>query len=184
MKQYKYVYVMCASTNLERICALSKAVPRGRYFICDDYQRNLMNLIEKHWGHHSNLYRNLKKTVLTNSILPKVRDRGFLMAVRDNTEFRNIIRKFDPSQSIMIYSMWDGYRTKVGSTIPDFLNLVPHWETLHTSGHASHSDIKKMIKITNPDVVIPMHSENPYMLQSICPDTPILIPNDGEVITL
>ena len=106
------------------------------------------------------------------------------MAVRDNTEFRNIIRKFDPSQSIMIYSMWDGYRTKVGSKIPDFLNLVPCWETLHTSGHASHSDIKKMIKITNPDVVIPMHSENPYMLQTICPDTLILIPNDGEVITL
>lgn len=27
MEQYKYVFVLCASTNLERICALSKAVP-------------------------------------------------------------------------------------------------------------------------------------------------------------
>ena len=61
--QYKYVYVMCASTNLERICALSKAVPRGKYFICDGYQKALMELVEHHWGNLSPLYRDLKKTV-------------------------------------------------------------------------------------------------------------------------
>ena len=39
MEQYKYVFVLCSSTNLERICALSKTVPYGKYFVCDEYQK-------------------------------------------------------------------------------------------------------------------------------------------------
>lgn len=184
MAQYKYVYVMCASTNLERICALSKAVPRGKYFICDAYQNKLIDLVEQHWGRLSPLYRKLKKTVYGDNILDAMKERGFLMTVRDNRDFRNIISKFDQEQSIMLYSMWDGYRTKPDSTIPDFLNLAGRWEPLHTSGHASHSDLKKVVDITNPDIVIPMHSDNPNMLQTICPNAVIQFINDGEEVSL
>lgn len=184
MTQYKYVYVMCASTNLERICALSKAVPRGKYFICDGYQKNLMELVEHHWGKLSPLYRDLKKTVYGDNIFEAIKERGFLMTVRDNRDFRNIISKFDREQSIILYSMWDGYRTKPGSTIPNFLNLAGCWEPLHTSGHASHSDLKKVVDIANPDIVIPMHSDNPDMLQMLCPDTKIKLVNDGEGVVL
>ena len=106
------------------------------------------------------------------------------MTVRDNWEFRKIIPQFDPAQSIILYSMWDGYRTKPVSTIPAFLNMVGHWETLHTSGHASHSDIKTLIDISKPDVVIPMHTENPAMLQTICAYTNIKLLNDGEEVAL
>ena len=184
MAQYKYVYVLCASTNLERICALSKAVPWGEYFICDDYQAELINLVERHWGRLSPLFRNIKKNTPGPALMPKMRDRGFLMAVRDNWEFREIIPQFDPAQSIILYSMWDGYRTKPGSTIPAFLNLVGRWETLHTSGHASHRDIKTLIDISKPDVVIPMHTENPSMLQTICSYANIKLLNDGEEVAL
>ena len=184
MTQYKYVYVMCASTNLERICALSKAVPRGKYFICDGYQKNLMELVEHHWGKLSPLYRDLKKTAYGDNIFEAMKERGFLMTVRDNRDFRNIISKFDREQSIMLYSMWDGYRTKPGSTIPNFLNLAGCWEPLHTSGHASHSDLKKVVDIANPNIVIPMHSDNPDMLQMLCPDTKIKLVNDGEEVVL
>ena len=184
MTQYKYVYVMCASTNLERICALSKAVPRGKYFICDGYQKALMELVEHHWGNLSPLYRDLKKTVYGDNIFEAMEERGFLMTVRDNRDFRNIISKFDREQSIMLYSMWDGYRTKPGSTIPDFLNLAGCWEPLHTSGHASHGDLKKVIDITKPNIVIPMHSDNPDMLQMLCPDTKIKLVNDAEEVVL
>ena len=184
MMQYKYVYVMCASTNLERICALSKAVPRGKYFICDAYQKNLLELVEQHWGGLSPLFRNLKKTVYGDNILQAMQERGFLMTVRDNRDFRNIISKFDREQSIMLYSMWDGYRTKPGSTIPDFLNLAGHWESLHTSGHASHDALKMVVELAAPQTVIPMHSDNPDMLQTLCPDAKIQITNDGEEVSL
>lgn len=40
LRQYKYVFVLCATTNLDRIFALARAVPRGKYCICDEYQKN------------------------------------------------------------------------------------------------------------------------------------------------
>ncbi len=184
MTQYKYVYVICATTNLERICALSKAVPRGKFFLCDAYQKALLELVEQRWGNLSPLYRDIKKTVYRDNLFDAIKERGFLMTVRDNRQFRNIISKFDRKQSIILYSMWDGYRTKPGSTIPDFLDLADRWEPLHTSGHASHNDLKTVVHIANPEMVIPIHSDHPDMLQTLCPDAKIKLVNDGEEVLL
>lgn len=184
MEQYKYVFVLCASTNLERICALSKTVPQGKYFICDEYQDSLLNLMQKHWGEYSPLYRNIKRTTYGENLLSRFRETGFLMMVRDNRKFREIIRNFAPEQSIILYSMWDGYRTKPGSTIPDFLNLARQWESLHTSGHASQRDIQMVIEKANPDMIIPIHTDNPGMLQAICPNRNAVILNDGEEVSV
>jgi len=184
MAQYKYVFILCASTNLERICAMSKAVPAGKYFICDQYQSDLLDLVEQYWGPLSPLYRNIKKTVYGDNLLSKFRDRGFLMAVRDNRSFRRIVQQFDPEQSLILYSMWDGYRTKADSTIPEFLKLAGQWQSLHTSGHASHKDIQAVIDILNPDIVIPVHSEQPDMLQALCPGRNVIFAEDGKEIIL
>ena len=74
---YKYVFAFCASTNLERIAAMSKAVPSGRYFICDRYQYKLLDLLEQHWGGYSTLYRAIKKTVYSTKLLPQLRQKRF-----------------------------------------------------------------------------------------------------------
>lgn len=184
MQKFKYVHILCSSTNLERICAFSCAVPKGKYFVCDEYQSELLELIKDHWQKHSPLYRNIKKTVYGDNILPKLQKQGFVMVVRDNKRFREIIKKFDPEQSIILYSMWDGYRTKDNSTIQDFLNIIGNWEPLHTSGHASKKDICKVINMTKPNVVIPMHTENPSALKEICPRASIYIPTDKEQIII
>ena len=55
LENHKYVFVLCATTNLERICALSKAVPRGKYFVCDGYQGKLIDILQEHWGDYSPL---------------------------------------------------------------------------------------------------------------------------------
>lgn len=104
------------------------------------------------------------------------------MTVRDNRHFREIIRKFDPSQSIILYSIWDGYRTRENSSIQSFLELAGAWESLHTSGHASISDIKTVINKVSPSMVIPIHTENPDVLQMICPLERIVSVNDGKEI--
>lgn len=177
--QYKYVFVLCASTNLERICAFSKAVPRGRYFICDSYQNELLDLLQRHWGNYSALYRNLKKITYGKNLLERFSDKGFLMMVRDNRRFRSIIRQFDPARSIILYSMWDGYRTHSGSTLPSFLNLVSEWRSLHTSGHASQSDLRKLIKKIKPRYVIPIHTEAPQELLRLCCEGKVVLLEDG-----
>ena len=184
LEQHKYVFVLCASTNLERICALSKAVPKGKYFLCDRYQSDLLDLIQQHWGGYSPLYRDIKKTVYGENLLPKLRDRGFLMTVRDNRRFREIVSRFDAEQSILLYSMWDGYRTKPNSTIPEFLNLFGRWAPLHTSGHASHRDLQMVAERVHPHVIIPIHSDHPEILQTICPEATVALLKDGEEFVL
>ena len=45
LQKYKYVFVLCATTNLDRIFALARAVPYGRYCICDAYQKTLVKAV-------------------------------------------------------------------------------------------------------------------------------------------
>ena len=184
MEQYPYVFVLCSSTNLERICALSKSVPRGKYFVCDGYQSDLLDLLQRHWHGYSSLYCNLKKTVYGENLLPKLRERGFLMTVRDNRAFRKIAGNFDPAKSIVLYSMWEGYRLQPDSTIPDFLNLFGKWESLHTGGHAGCDDLRAVVEKVHPDVVIPVHTEVPEEFLPLCPNSKILLPKDKEPIAL
>lgn len=184
INKYKYVFAYTSTTNLERICGFAKAVPQGKYFICDEYQNKLLNIIEEHWKKYYKLCDNIKKITYGINLLPKFKERGFLMMVRDNSMFRKIIQQFDKDKSIMLYSMWDGYRTHPESTIPEFLALAGKWEYLHTSGHAYVEDIKEMVKIINPSCIIPIHTDIPEIMLNLFPDKNIIIHTDGEEIEI
>ena len=106
------------------------------------------------------------------------------MFVRANGRFEKIIRQFHPQQSILLYSMWDGYRTRPGSSIPDFLALTGTWKQLHTSGHVSKKDLLSVIEKANPETVIPMHTDAPDKLQALCPNRKIVTLSDGELLAL
>lgn len=183
INKYKYVFAYTSSTNLERICGFAKAVPQGKYFICDEYQYKLLEIIKDQLEQYSDLY-NIKKTTYGINLLPKFQEKGFLMMVRDNSMFRKIIPEFDKDKSIMLYSMWNGYRTHPESTIPEFLALAGKWEYLHTSGHAYVEDIKEMVKIINPSCIIPIHTDIPEIMRNLFPDKNIIIPTDGEEIEI
>lgn len=161
LRQYKYVFVLCAATNLDRVFALARAVPRGKYCICDDYQKMLVETVSKHWSGISSFYEMPKLLSFKHHPPARFAELGGLMFVRANSKFGAIICQYDPAQSILLYSMWDGYRTKPGSTIPDFLALTDTWETLHTSGHASPEDLRHVIEKADPEIVIPIHTEAP-----------------------
>lgn len=184
LQQYKYVFVLCATTNLDRIFALARAVPRGKYCICDDYQRTLVETVSKHWNGISSFYEMPK--LLSFKYHPPARfaELGGLMFVRANSKFEAIIRQYDPAQSILLYSMWDGYRTKPGSTIPDFLALTGTWETLHTSGHASPDDLRHVIEKADPEIVIPMHTDAPQKMQTLCQNRKVILLKDREELLL
>ena len=125
------------------------------------------------------MYRNHKVTLYGDNLLDRFKERGFLMTVRANGRFKDIISKFDPAKSIVLYSLWDGYRTRSGSTIPDFLSSCK-WEHLHTSGHASLDNIRMVIEKTKPSYTIPIHTENPEVLQRSCPTSNVLLLKDRE----
>lgn len=182
--QYKYVFVLCATTNLDRIFALARAVPYGKYCICDNYQKTLVQTVSEHWAGISTFYQMPKLIVYGDNLLPRFQTLGGLMFVRANRQFEAMIRLFDPAQSIILYSMWDGYRTKPGSTIPDFLALTGKWETLHTSGHASPDDLRHVIEKADPEIIIPMHTDAPQKMQTLCQNRKVILLKDREELLL
>lgn len=184
LQQYKYVFVLCATTNLDRIFALARAVPRGKYCICDDYQKMLVETVSKHWSGISSFYEMPKLLSFKHHPPARFAELGGLMFVRANSKFGAIICQYDPAQSILLYSMWDGYRTKPGSTIPDFLALTDTWEALHTSGHASPEDLRHVIEKADPQLVIPMHTDAPQKMQALCPDRTVVLLKDEEELSL
>lgn len=184
LQQYNYVFVLCATTNLDRIFALARAVPRGKYCICDDYQKTLVETVSKHWRGISSFYEMPKLLSFKHHPPARFAELGGLMFVRANSRFEAIIRQYDPAQSILLYSMWDGYRTKPGSTIPNFLALTGTWETLHTSGHASPEDLCHVIEKADPQLVIPMHTDAPQKMQALCPDRTVVLLKDAEELSL
>lgn len=184
LQQYKYVFVLCATTNLDRIFALARAVPRGKYCICDDYQKMLVETVSKHWSGISSFYEMPKLLSFKHHPQARFAELGGLMFVRANSKFGAIICQYDPAQSILLYSMWDGYRTKPGSTIPDFLALTDTWETLHTSGHASPEDLHHVIEKADPQLVIPIHTDAPQKMQALCPDRTVVLLKDEEELSL
>jgi ribonuclease J len=53
----------------------------------------------------------------------------------------------------------------------------------HASGHAPQSELKRIVEEISPDVVIPIHSEEPEKYKDLV-DIPIILPSKGLRITL
>jgi ribonuclease J len=184
IKDNKYVFVICSSTNIDRLSAFFQATPRGKYFICDHYQKDILTSVEKFGKQYSSIY-SYDKALYYNPVLdPKLKDRGFCMMIRNSPHFKEILSKFDSSQSLIIYSMWQGYIQDSTTGMAKFLDgheYVP----LHTSGHASKDTIKTLCDKINPKIgVLPIHSDNPDELVQLGIKSRIISLKDGEELII
>ena len=175
LQRYKYVFVLCATTNVDRINAFANAVPEGKYCVSDKYQQSLVEVVSRHQGK-----KMPKLLYYGDNILPDIQKLGGLIFVRANPRFERIIKKFDRSRSILLYSMWDGYINKPGSRLPEFLSLTGTWEKLHTSGHASAEDIRHVAEKLSPEVIIPMHTDAPQRMKQLFPAGNVAVLQDEE----
>ena len=79
-----------------------------------------------------------------------------------------------------IYSQWEGYWEQGAyDKVKDWLernSVTKH--SIHTSGHASPADLKKLVSAINPDKVIPIHSFFPDRYPELFPN--VKAHNDGE----
>jgi ribonuclease J len=87
----------------------------------------------------------------------------------------------------IIYSMWEGY-LKPEHADKALINFIKGHEAdmipLHTSGHAYVETIAKLIEMTNPKVIIPMHTECADEFAKVAEFTPykdrVRVLSDGE----
>ena len=159
IEEHKYVFVLCSSTNIDRLASIHNAVPRGRYFLCDAYQKELLRCAEKRA--FSSWYRFPK--VLTPGENLKLRERGFVMAVRAAQDFTKWMERFP--DSVLVYSMWPGYLDGRAPKVETFVRPVAEsgrMICLHASGHASQEDLLELCRRVSPRVgVLPIHTEQP-----------------------
>ena len=182
MNQYKNVFVLCSSTNFDRLAGLHKANARfkGRPFVCDVYQNHQFKTLTSYSGKHSDLYviddaveMSLRKVNLHKKMI----DKGFTMVVRDNPIFRKwiayLMLLLDPSQTILVYSQYKGYLEEQAK-LQEFVKMFgSNMVYVHTSGHATRKTLQKICTVLNPKAaIIPIHkdSESDFLSLDIADD--------------
>ncbi len=181
MKQYKNIFVMCSSTDLERLAtiyAANKAM-RNRAFICDDYQKNILEIFSETAGQKSPLF-NFEKPYTFNEkntkLIKWMKDTGFCMLVRASDKFNAYIDFLLPllekEETIVIYSMWKEYINPTSKyaikNYMDFIDKFPNMNIKHTSGHASADCLAAVCNLVNPQLgIIPIHSEHSSDYQNL-----------------
>lgn len=170
MTQYKNVFVLCSSTNFDRLAGLHKvnAKFKGRPFVCDVYQNRQFKTLSSYSGTYSDLYlindaveMSLRKVNLHRKMV----DKGFTMVVRDNPAFRKwisyLMLLLDPSQTVLVYSQYKGYleeQSKLQEFVKLFGNNIAY---VHTSGHATRKTLAKVCNLLNPKIaIIPIHKDS------------------------
>lgn len=177
----KYNFILCSSTNIDRIAAFHKAaLSANKMFICDKYQCEILEYVSK--NSRSNLYK-FSENVYTkvycyrDNMLEKMQENGFVMLVRATDRFKGIMKNFKDYN--FIYSQWLGYLKGENPDYKRIQDFTPdNFEYLHTSGHASPEAIKQIINITNPKVVIPIHTEEKEKMKEITDKAIILEDNE------
>ena len=173
--------VIVSSTNVDSVMEFYHHTPTGMAFLCDAVQAEIIQeaISSRNIGNYrysKNIYvlcpnnykgymRNLHDPHFIMADETEYNEKGFVMLVRPNNfRFRELLGKMkDPH---ITYSMWSGY-LKGGkcedARLMEFLqghDDEAHFTQLHTSGHAYVETLKKLIEITQPETIIPMHTES------------------------
>ncbi len=178
----KYSFLICSSTNIDRIAAVCAARPKGRYLLCDDYQKSVVDYISSTAGLKSDLYKCEGLCTYGANLDEKLREQGFCMLVRaGNPTHKRIMDKYKDCDPLIIYSMWKGYleEERVKSFIDGYRKV-----DVHTSGHADIEAIKMLMEMTTPDIILPIHTEVPTAFEEIYNKAKLILLQDGEEFIL
>ena len=176
----KYVFAICSSTNIDRIMGIWQNMPRDKVLICDAYQKRILDTVINNIYYESSLYRRQDRPlVLDIGKYPKYyMDNGFVSLARATENYISHIQEFPKDDVRIIYSMWTGY-IEENLALKTLLETYPTY-ICHASGHVSKDDLIKFIELVNPDVIIPVHTDNPERLEALVPNRNVYIVNDNE----
>ena len=176
----KYVFVMCSSTNIDRIMGIWQNMPTDKVLICDAYQKRILDTVIDNVYYESSLYRRHDSPLVLNKgpYSKYYMDHGFVSLVRGTENFVSHIKEFPKDDVRIIYSMWTGY-IEENLLLQDLLNTYPSY-ICHASGHVSKNDLVQFMELVNPDIVIPVHTDTPEELESVVPNRTVCVINDNE----
>ena len=173
MKQYKNVFVMCSSTDMERLTTFHAANKEmgDRPFVCDDFQKETLGIFSATAGKESLLFDFGEPYSFwegNTKLVKWMRDKGFCMLVRATDKFDDYLAFLGPQinrdETVLVYSMWKEYINSDSKhsikRYLDFVEIFPVVKKIHTSGHASADCLADVCNLVNPTMgIIPIHSE-------------------------
>ena len=170
------VFVLQSSTNIDRIVTMYRAAKRsGRAFLEELYMAEITAAIG---GSIPNPVFSDVFAFITNpnryELLSKYKNRigkeriaktSFVMCVRSSMlrYLKSLSKLMSFDGGLLIYSMWEGYKKQ--PQMQAFLDACSEMGlsiiSLHTTGHADPQTIRTLITHTNPNEIIPIHTEAP-----------------------
>ena len=171
------VFVLMAATNIDRIVTFYKiANATKRLFLLDTYAGQItatiggnipnprtffnVKIFQTSSSKHDILENYPKNKIWKN----KIAKSNFLMCVRTSMKkyLESYPNEFSFEGCILFYSMWEGYKKQEDTK--EFLEFMEEKGvkiiSLHTSGHADEKDFDKLIKKVEPEIIVPIHTEN------------------------
>lgn len=159
----KYILYLGASTNIDSLLSMAYAAKEMQCaFEPDEFQKDILDIIAQ----------NSKSDFYKNPLYKFNNVKGLVLPFRlGNLDFAKAFYEKYGEQSVLVYSMWDGYIEK-NLELKELQEMWGHkFLNLHSSGHASADDIKKMVEICSKGeketFVIPMHLENFYDIKAL-----------------
>ncbi len=177
MREFKYVFVHCSSTDMERLTVFKDAKRRAHPYgpiVTDNFQKKVLEIFSQTAGKKTKAFDFGKVySYSTKNITLKdwMKDKGFVMFIRSSDRFNDflddIFPLLNPEQTLFIYSMWSGYIKDKDAKKDDFVILQNRFKTfgasvnsLHTSGHAALGTLQKVCEKLKPSTaIIPIHRE-------------------------
>jgi len=174
--------------NIDRLVTFYRtSVKLNRIFVVDVYTANVLHELRQlgnNLPYPSNDYPNIKVFYpyrLTNKIFNEIgenyarRFSAYRISRHQLEQIQNkVVMICRPSMladlkssklknGVFFYSLWSGYRTSEYQQRfeSELLNMNFSIDTLHTSGHASVSDIKQLIDELSPKRIVPIHTMKP-----------------------
>lgn len=180
MEQYDgTVFVLCSSTNEERICAMYGAAKSAGRTVCEDlFLTAVRQQREDNTLRFVASYVDNEKTPRTYAYFHKLFEQRELLGAESLARIPGkklifvrismlpFLKKYLASRpasekNLLIYSMWQGY--KETSKVQKFLSFCKDQKmevvSLHCSGHAYRNTIQEFVRWLEPKVLIPIHCD-------------------------
>ncbi|MDL2266114.1 MBL fold metallo-hydrolase [Parabacteroides sp. OttesenSCG-928-G07] len=169
MRQHKYVFVLCSSTDIDRLASFYQAAQEtDRSFLYDNYQKNVLNIFTETKGAIHKLFRFDNGHYYKHGHkkqLDLLKGKGFCMLVRPkhDDQIKELLTQLSEEQTLFIYSMWSGYLNEGENQKEEYVKIKNlfngRFECLHTSGHATPETLAKVCNLVNPTTaIVPIHS--------------------------
>jgi ribonuclease J len=194
--------VHTSAQNIDRIVSIMRACKRtGRKLVIDLYTAAILeatgnhNIPQSNWPDVALFVPQaqrvqIKKNAWYDLLKHHAKNRIFIEHLKEapnkSTLLFRPLHQFDLERgdclkgATYIYSQWEGYWEQGAyEMVKEWLeqHAIPKYN-IHTSGHASIIDLKKLIAAINPSKVVPIHSFMPERYPEFFPN--VEIHNDSE----